>query len=150
MLKSLASYNNSKVIFKSQGIKRSKANSKEPKPALTKVGKGREGELNPLPVRGEVGRKAHGPSSQVRNTGPSCPRKGYPPAQARVKKRQGEAGHKLKFRVTGLQQNSKKIKQTEKEGGGLHEKGCGSEVFRLFCLYFITSFTQDQLSNSQK
>lgn len=102
MLKSLASFNNSKVIFKSQGIKRSKANSNEPKPALTKAGKGRKGELSPLQVREEVGRKAHGPSSQVRNTGPSCSKKGYPPAQARVKKRQGEAGHKLKIRVIGL------------------------------------------------
>lgn len=63
VLKSLASFNNSKVIFKSQGIKRSKANSKEPKPALTKVGKGREGELNPFRWEGKWGGKhtAHHP-----------------------------------------------------------------------------------------
>lgn len=67
-----------------------------------------------------MGRKAHGPSSQVRSTGPSSPRKGYPPAQARVKKRQGEAGHKLKIRVISLQQKSKKKpkKQTNRKREG--------------------------------
>lgn len=45
-------------------------------------------------------------------------RKGYPPAQARVKERERQAGQKNKIRVIRLQQNSKTNNQAAKGSSG--------------------------------
>lgn len=58
--------------------------------------------------------------------------KGYPPAQARVKERERQAGQKNKIRVIRLQQNSKNNNQAGKgvgrgEAQGDIRKGTNSE-----------------------
>lgn len=102
-IKYLILFNNPKVIFKSQG-KKITSKFKTAKPVPT--GMVRAGMLTYL--LGQSQKEVQGehvvlyPHLPWEATGPCSCKKGYPPAQARVKKRQGKACQKHKIRVICL------------------------------------------------
>lgn len=67
-------------------------------------------------------------------------RKGYPPAQARVKERERQAGQKNKIRVIRLQQNSKTNNQAAKGIWGDIRKTTNFEFLSVKILTGLTAF----------